>query len=68
MSNPETTGFDARTVFTAAEHATGWWLDRVNPNGRTKAAVGPYPSEVDALRAANEMNRRNQGWEPVNAE
>lgn len=60
----DTTGWAARCIFTAAEHSGGWWLDRVNSDGRTKAAVGPYPTEVGALRAANRMNQTNQGWEP----
>jgi hypothetical protein len=58
----ERRSFDRQCVFTVSEHDGGWWADRVNPNGRTKAAVGPYRSELEALRAANHMNQLNQGW------
>lgn len=63
MSKPvQETTVAARCIFTAAERYGGWWLDRVNPYERTEAAVGPYLTEMDALRAANRMNQINQGW------
>jgi hypothetical protein len=55
--------FASRCVFTAAVWHGRWWLDRVNPHGRTEAVCGPFRTEIQALQRANEMNRINQGWE-----
>lgn len=52
-----------KIIFTAAEWNGRWWLDRVNGDCFTAAAVGPFPDELSALRRANAMNRVNEGLE-----
>lgn len=62
MANVSQPTWAERCIFTAAEWEGRWWLDRVNPEGRTQATCGPYKTELEALRAANHMNRLNQRW------
>lgn len=62
MNDTTAPTWQERCIFTAALWNGAWWLDRVNPTGRTRAAVGPYRDEISALRAANDQNRWNQGW------